>query len=207
MKDPDSAVVLVVDDNASMRSALRRVLTLSRLAVELYASGREFFAAARLDRPGCIVLDIGMPEMSGLEVQSELKRRNVSIPIVFLTGGADIPVAVTAMREGAVDFIEKPFDNQDLVARVRRAIEVHGRDRRGATDDTMVAGRLKKLTPREREVMELVVAGHTSKEIARLIGASHRTVETHRRNLMEKMMASTLAELVRMRLSVSAETR
>ena len=194
------AVVLVVDDDASMRASLKRLLTVARLPVELYSSGKEFLAEARFDRPGCLLLDVSMPEMSGLEVQAQLNQRGVSLPILFLTGSADIPVAVTAMREGAVDFVEKPFQNDDLLERVRRAIAQHHRHRKIGEERQLVLQRLATLTPREHEVLELVVAGNTNKEIARVLGASHRTIEIHRVHLMEKMMASTLADLVRMRL-------
>jgi FixJ family two-component response regulator len=193
-------VVLVVDDNDGMRAALERLLTVAKLAVESYASGREFLARARFDRPGCILLDVAMPQMSGLEVQAQLNARGVALPVVFLTGTSDIPIAVAAMRDGAVDFIEKPFDNADLVARVRHAIAHHEDRRRSKAEHGGVGARLATLTPREREVMELVVAGRTSKEIARIVGASHRTVEIHRARLMQKMAADTLADLVRMRL-------
>lgn len=203
--DGSQPVVLVVDDNPGMRSAIERVLKVAGLSVELYASGSEFLQSARLDRPGCIVLDVAMPQISGLDVQAQLNERGVALPVVFLTGTADIPVAVAAMREGAVDFIEKPFDNADLVARVRRAIEHHEIRRRGEAELAATRARLARLTPREREVMELVVAGRTSKEIARELGASHRTVEIHRGRLMEKMEASTLADLVRMRLLLDQE--
>jgi FixJ family two-component response regulator len=200
MDAAESPVVRVVDDNDGMRSALRRVLVLAKVSVELYASGAEFLAAADFERPGCVLLDVAMPGMGGLEVQAQLKRRGVALPVLFLTGTAEIPIAVTAMREGAVDFIEKPFDNDDLVARVRAAIEHHARLRRDDSERKAVRDRLDALTPREREIMELVVSGRTSKEIARVIGSSHRTVEIHRGRVMEKMAAVTLADLVRMRL-------
>ena len=203
--DGTQPVVLVVDDNAGMRAAVERLLKAAHLPVELYESGAQFLQSARLDRPGCIVLDVAMPQMSGLEVQARLNERGVALPIVFLTGTSDIPIAVAAMREGAVDFIEKPFDNADLVARVRRAIEHHEVRRRTEAELAAIRTRLARLTPREREVMELVVAGRTSKEIAREIGSSHRTVEIHRGRLMEKMEAATLAELVRMRLLIDQE--
>jgi RNA polymerase sigma factor (sigma-70 family) len=200
-------VVFVVDDDAGMRSVLQRLLTLANLPVELYASGTEFLAAASFNRPGCVILDVSMPQMSGLEVQANLKLRCVELPVVFLTGAADIPVAVSAMREGAVDFIEKPFDNKDLIARIRSAIEHHESRRRRQEARSAIVVRVERLTPREREVMEQVVAGRTSKEIARLIGASHRTVEIHRARLMEKMEAATLADLVRMHLQLQGDAQ
>jgi two-component system response regulator FixJ len=204
---PQEPVVLVVDDDASMRAALKRLLTVARIPVELYSSGTEFLAEARLDRPGCLLLDVSMPAMSGLEVQAQLNQRGVSLPVLFLTGSSDIPIAVTAMREGAVDFVEKPFQNDDLLARVRRAIEQHHRHRKIGEERKLVLQRLATLTPREHEVLELVVTGNTNKEIARVLGASHRTIEIHRVHLMEKMMASTLADLVRMRLLAGDEAR
>jgi len=198
-------VVFVVDDDDGMRSALQRLLTLAKLPVEAYASGVEFLAAARLDRHGCILLDVSMPQMSGLQVQANLKQKQVSLPVIFLTGSSDIPIAVAAMREGAVDFIEKPFDNEDLVTRVRAAIEQHEQVRRGDAERLAIVARAQRLTPREREIMDHVVTGLTSKEIARVVGASHRTVEIHRARLMEKMAAATLADLVRMHLLQQGE--
>jgi two-component system response regulator FixJ len=206
-KECSGPIVFVVDDDAGMRSVLRRLLTLANLPVELYASGTEFLSAASFNRPGCVILDVSMPQMSGLEVQANLKLRRVELPVVFLTGSSDIPVAVAAMREGAVDFIEKPFDNKDLVARIRSAIEHSESRRRQREARSAILGRLERLTPREREVMEQVVAGRTSKEIARIVGASHRTVEIHRARLMEKMEAATLADLVRMHLRLQGDAQ
>ena len=193
-------IVYVVDDDPGMRAALLRLLTSAKIDAEAFASGREFLDAARFDRPGCIVLDVSMPGMSGPQVQVALKHRHVSLPVMFLTGSSDIPIAVTAMREGAVDFIEKPFDNDDLIARVRAAIEGHGRTRQVEDGTELTLARMDKLTPRERQVMEQVVMGRTSKEIARVIGSSYRTIEIHRGRVMEKMGAETLADLVRMGL-------
>jgi len=175
------------------------------MAVELYPSGVEFLAEAKLDRPGCLLLDINMPEMSGLEVQARLNQRRVTIPIIFLTASADIPIAVAAMREGAADFVEKPFDADHLLLRVRQAIDSHHRLRKIEEERQLVQGHFAKLTPREHEIMELVVTGKTSKVIARELGMSHRTVEIHRTHLMEKMAASTLADLVRMHLLTSKD--
>jgi len=198
-------IVFVVDDDDGMRAALQRLLTLANLPVDPYASGVEFLAAARLDRPGCIILDVSMPHMSGLQVQAALKQKQVALPIIFLTGSSDIPVAVAAMREGAVDFIEKPFGNEDLVRRVHAAIKQYEQVRRSGAERLEIVVRAQRLTPREREIMNLVVTGLTSKEIARLVGASHRTVEIHRARLMEKMAAATLADLVRMHLQLPVE--
>jgi FixJ family two-component response regulator len=200
--DPTVPVVFVVDDDDLMRAALRRLLVQAGLAVEQYASGAEFLAQARLDRPGCLLLDVAMPGMTGLEVQTRLNQLRMGLPVVFLTGSSHIPIAVAAMREGAVDFIEKPFDNDDVVDRVRKAIARDGHQRSDDENKQAVLRRLDALTPRECSVMELVVAGKTSKEIARALGVSPRTIEIHRVHLMEKMSAPTLAALVRMRLMV-----
>jgi two-component system, LuxR family, response regulator FixJ len=196
----DQAVVFVVDDDELMRSALRRLLQSAGLPAQIYASGAEFLSQASLDRPGCVVLDVGMPGMNGLEVQNQLRQRRPDLPVIFLTGSSDIPIAVAAMRDGAQDFIEKPFENADLLARIRLAIAHDTHLRHGHVEREEVLRRFKSLTARERGVMELVVAGSTNKEIARSLGASHRTIEIHRRRVMEKMAAPTLADLVRMRL-------
>lgn len=193
-------VVVVVDDEPGMRSALMRLLHGHGLSTELYESGPAMLEQARLDRPGCLLLDVRMPEMDGLQVQAELNRRQVDLPTIFLTGAADVPVAVAAMRAGAADFIEKPFENDHLLARVQQVIERHAQQRAAQAERREISRRLATLTPRESEVMELVVTGLTSKEIARKLGASPRTIEIHRTHVMEKMEAATLADLVRMRL-------
>lgn len=197
-------LVLVVDDDDAMRSAIRRLLVSAGLAVEAYASGTELVQRTRFDRPGCIILDVCMPGMSGLEVQAALKQRQVELPVIFLTGTAEIPIAVSAMREGAIDFIEKPFDNDALLARVHQAIDRSRRQLDGESERQDVSRRLESLTQRERSVLELVVVGKTNKEIARELGSSHRTIEIHRRHIMEKMAVGTLADLVRMRLLAEA---
>jgi two-component system, LuxR family, response regulator FixJ len=202
---PDQPIVIIVDDDASMRSALHRLFVSANLKTELYASGTEFLEQARLDRAGCLLLDVLMPGMTGLEVQARLKQRGVELPVIFLTGSSHIPIAVAAMREGAVDFVEKPFDNDDLVARVRHAIDQQSRQQPADAERHEVQRRLDSLTARECGVLELVVTGKTSKEIARSLGASHRTIEIHRRHIMDKMAAPTLADLVRMRLLAGTE--
>ncbi len=186
-----------------MRSALRRLLTTGGFVPRLYASGTEILAQAQLEGPGCILLDVRMPGMDGLQVQTALNERGIALPIIFLTGSADIPVAVTAMRHGAEDFIEKPFENNHLIERVNLAVEHYLRDQSHTLEREQATSRRNRLTPREREVLDQVVTGRTSKEIARELGASHRTIEIHRRNLMEKMQAATLADLIRMRLLVA----
>lgn len=196
----EDPVVYLVDDDAGIRSAIARLLRVAGLQTESYASGTAFLAAADLHRRGCLLLDLHMPGMSGLEVQASLKQRRAALPVIFLTAAADIPIAVAAMREGAVDFIEKPFENEHLLTRVRQAIERSLDDMRRAEERNRTLHRLETLTPREHEVLELVVSGMTAKEIARKLGASHRTIEIHRGHVMEKMAAASLADLVRMRL-------
>lgn len=194
---PRDDLVLVVDDDAAMRAALRRLFVAAGLAVELFDGGAALLASDATERAACLVLDVRMPGMDGLEVQAELRRRGQRLPTVFLTGAADVPLAVAAMRDGALDFIEKPFDPEHLVARVRQAVERGRRLRQREAASGEVRARLARLTPREREVLDLVVTGLTNKEIARLLGTSHRTVDIHRSHVMAKMGASSLADLVR----------
>jgi len=197
-------VVFVVDDEEHMGTALRRLFASAGLPAEVYATGEAFLARPQLDVAGCVVLDVGMPGMGGLEVQARLHARASDLPVIFLTGAAEVPVAVAAMRAGAADFVEKPFDNDDLLRRVRGAIERQAVQRGEARQRREFARRLDILTPRECEVLEWIVAGKTSKEIARTLGGSHRTIEIHRGRIMEKTAAESLADLIRMRLLVGA---
>lgn len=199
-------VVFVVDDEAGIRSSLRRLLKLAGLTVETFSSGPEFLETAQLHRAGCVLLDMRMPQMSGLEVQARLNQRRIALPVIFLTGAADVPMAVAAMRSGAHDFIEKPFDAQQLVARVRQLLEQASNRGQRVEDRNVTLARLRTLTPREREVLDLVAAGGTAKEIAHQLGTSHRTVEIHRAHLTQKLAASSLADLVRMQLLATAES-
>lgn len=200
LSDPDAPVVIVVDDDASMLATIEQLFTSAAIASELYPSGPEMLARARLDRPGCIVLETRMPGMSGFEVHVRLKQMRVELPVIFLAGSSDIPIAVAAMREGAADFIEKPFDGKHLVSRVRCAIDGYGAGRKNRMELREVWRKLNSLTPRERSVLDLVVAGQSSKEIARTLEVSHRTIDIHRLHVMEKMGAPSLPDLVRMRL-------
>ena len=199
-------MVLIVDDDERMRLSLRRLFFSEGLACELHESGAQLLEKARFDRPGCIILDLQMSDMSGLEVQAQLNARGVVMPTIFLTGASDVAMAVAAMRAGAADFLEKPFENECLVERVRLAIARHRTERVDLEERRGIAAHFESLTPREREVLELVVAGHTSKEIARTLGASHRTIEIHRNHLMEKTRADSLADLIRMRLLDRGQT-
>ena len=198
-------VVIVLDDCVAGRVASCHVLSEAGMVVELYASAETLVGKGRFDRPGCLILDVAQPHKCGLRVQAELKGLGIDIPVIFLASSSDISTAVTAMRAGAIDFIEKPYVDAYLLERVRYAIALHCRTRRDDVGGHEALRKLAMLTPRETCVLELVVAGKTCKEIARTLGSSHRTIEKHRLHIMEKMAASTLADLVRMRLSIRIE--
>ncbi len=192
--------VFIVDDEEPMRNALQRLFRGAGLNVKAHASARDFLDAYRPDDAGCLLLDLMMPGMTGLELQAALAQRGFRLPIIFLTGAGQIATAVTAMKAGAVDFIEKPFDNGFLVARVKRALELAAGRTIAHQSGDECRRRLAVLTPREREVMQHIVTGNTSKETGRLLGVSHRTVEIHRARIMEKTGADSLADLVRIAL-------
>ena len=195
----DGPSVIVVDDDAPMRAALKRVFAAARFRVEAYESGRELLDTCDFGRHAVLLLDVMMPGMTGLELQRALRARGVTLPVIFLTGTGDIPMAVEAMHDGAVDFLEKPFDNAQLVDRVGRAFMLP--IAHAAHVDPGYARRKATLTPRELEVMKEVITGKTNKVVARNLGASFRTIEIHRARVMSKMGASTLADLVRMVLA------
>ena len=197
MADPEP-VVFVVDDDAAARSAIRSMLQSVGLRVEMFGSAAEFLEQAETDAPCCLVLDVRLPGMSGLEFQRELAKRNIPIPIIFITGHGDIPMSVEAMKAGAQEFLTKPFRGQVLLDAIHRALE-HGRTvRQEHARLVELRRRLKTLTAREREVMQQVIAGLLNKQIAAQLGASERTVKIHRANVMRKMGADSLPDLVRM---------
>jgi len=188
--------VLVIDDDESVRRALRDLFESVGLGVTTFESAREFLRTTRPDSPCCLVLDVRLPEQSGLDFQRELNERNIALPIVFLTGHGDIPMSVRAIKAGAVEFLTKPFREQELLDAVQAAID---RDRSGRAEQGVIAElrrRWDALTPRERTVMRLVVAGKRNKQIAGEIQTSEATVKVHRTNLMRKMQASSLADLI-----------
>ena len=195
------ATVFVVDDNQGVRTSLRALLESAGLAVETYASGDEFLAAYDPQRPGCLVLDVRLHHGSGLDLQDELRRRQATLPIIVLTGHGNVPTSVRALKAGAVDFLQKPAPPKLLLERVRAALDIDRQARAGSTARAAVMERLAHLTPREREVMELLIAGKTSKEIAAVLHVSVRTVEGHRRLVLSKMDVSSAAQLVRTVLS------
>jgi two-component system response regulator FixJ len=189
--------VFVVDDDPAIRESLRWLIESVGLNVKIFTTAQEFLEGYDPSLPGCLVLDVRMPGMSGLDLQNELAARKVNIPILIITGHAEVPVAVRAMKAGALDFIEKPFSDQLLLDRVRRAIEKDAEFRQADSLRTEVAARLAQLTPREREVMDLVIAGKANKVIASELGLSPKTVEVHRAHVMKKMQVDSLADLVR----------
>jgi FixJ family two-component response regulator len=201
------ATVFVVDDNVGVRKSVRALLESAGLAVETFASGQEFLAAHDPERPGCLVLDVRLRNASGLDLQDELRRRKAMLPVIVLTGHGNVPTSVRALKAGAFDFLQKPVPPTMLLERIRAAIEVDRQARAATTERAPVIERLARLTPREREVMELLVAGRTSKEIATALDVSVRTVEGHRRMVFSKMQVSSAAQLVRTVLSARQAPR
>ena len=193
--------VFVVDDDPAIRFAMQALMESIGLKHEILASGDEFLENVSDQRSGCLVLDIRMPGLGGLELQEELIRRGNTLPIIFITGHGDVPMAVDAMQKGAVDFIQKPFRDQDLLDRVREALATDEEQRKTQQEHAEVAERLARLTNREREVFDLVVTGKPNKVIAYELGVSQRTVEIHRARVMEKMSAKSLADLVKMHMT------
>lgn len=198
------ATVMVVDDDTGVRNAMRLLLKSVGLESALYPSAQEFLAAYQPSQPGCLVLDIRMPGMSGLELQEQLNLRGAVIPVIFMTGHGDIPMAVEAMQHGAFDFLQKPFRDQDLLDRIQRAIAKDGELRKSLGEHERIRTHLESLTPREREVLDLMTKGKQNKAIAQDLGVSPRTIEIHRARVMEKMGAQSVAELVHMMLNQGA---
>lgn len=198
--------VYIVDDDEAVLDAIRMLLLSVDYEVETFQSPRAFLEAAPGITAGCLVLDVRMPAMSGLELQQLLKQRGVPIPIIFITGHGDVPMAVQAMQAGAFDFLQKPFRDQDLLDRIGEALVADNNRRRNQYHQGEVKVRLAQLSPREREVLDLVVAGQANKVIAAELNLSQRTVEIHRARVMEKMEARSLADLVRMMLIAESDT-
>lgn len=203
MNEPDP-VVFVVDDDAAVRDSVQRLISTIKLRVLTFGSTRDFLCSKRPDAPSCLVLDIRLPDASGLELQRELADAGIQIPIIFITGHADVPMTVQAMKAGAVEFLTKPFRGQELLDAIQQAVSKDRMARSQRAQKAELLSRYNRLTAREKEVMKLVAAGLLNKQIGAELGASELTIKTHRGRVMEKMQAESLADLVRMAEKLTA---
>jgi two-component system, LuxR family, response regulator FixJ len=196
----DKAVVHVIDDDEAMRQSLAFLLGTVGMEVQTYESAAAFLEIAPTVKAGCVITDVRMPGLSGVELLRQLRERKLGIPVIVITGHGDVRLAVEAMKIGAMDFLEKPFDDEALLASVRSALNQVDRDRKREAERSDIEGRLATLSNRERDVLQGLVAGHANKQIAYDLGISPRTIEIYRANLMTKMQAASLSDLVRMAL-------
>jgi two-component system response regulator FixJ len=196
-------IVFIVDDDEAVRASLRLLLKSVGIAATAIGSAREFLARHDASQPSCLLLDIRMPGMSGLELQQALNLRGQIIPVIFITGHGDVPMAVEAMKNGAFDFLQKPFRDQELIDRVQLALAKDKENRVALSQHSKIKAHLESLTPREREVLDLMTRGKPNKVMAADLGISQRTVEIHRARVMEKMEASSLAQAVRMMMDLN----
>lgn len=206
MTDP-APIVFVIDDDPSVRRALGRLLRSAGWCVEVFASADEFLKHSLPDVPACIILDVQMPGLNGMGLQRTLAKKNSSLPIVFISGHGDIPTTVRAMKAGASDFLPKPFNDRDLLKAVRQAIARHAQARRAGAELAKLRQRAESLSPREREVMALVVSGMLNKHAGHQLGVTEKTIKAHRAQVMHKMLARSLAELVRMAEKIGGKSR
>jgi FixJ family two-component response regulator len=206
MSEPDG-LVFIVDDDASLRESLKNLIRSVGLRVEAFASAQEFLRSKRPDVPGCLVLDVRLQGLSGLDLQKRIAEADMEIPIIFISGHGDIPMTVQAMKAGAVEFLTKPLRDQDLLDAIQHALERDRKAREEREENQSLRRRFASLTQREREVMALVVTGLLNKQIAGELGTSETTVKIHRHQVMEKMAANSVAELVRMSDIIGISTR
>ncbi len=202
MKTADQPVVHIVDDDSAIRDSLAFLLGTEGLTTKVYKSGPALLADIKTIKGGCIITDVRMPGMSGIDLMRRLAETGVAVPVIIITGHGDVPLAVEAMRGGAADFIEKPFDDTLIIRSVRNALRSGAADQERAEERTAIAERLATLSNREQQVLDGLVAGHANKVIAYDLGISPRTVEVYRANLMTKMKADSLSDLVRMKLMI-----
>jgi len=198
--------VYIVDDDSGVRTSIKVLMKSIGLPAVTYGSAKEFLAAYNPVMAGCVVLDIRMPGVSGLELQETLNERGAVIPVIFVTGHGDVPMAVDAMRHGAFDFLQKPFRDQDLIDRIQLALERDRQTREELKEHARIRARIATLTPREKEVLDLLTLGKANKSMAQDLGLSQRTVEIHRAHVMEKMGAKSVAQLVRMVMDLEQES-
>lgn len=203
MREP-AATIYIVDDDEGVRNSLRFLLKSVGHVCQTLASAHEFLETYQPKQPGCLILDVRMPGMSGLELQQQLNLRGAIIPVIFITGHGDVPMAVEAMQHGASDFLQKPFRDQDLLDRIQRALERDARNRAALTEHERIRASFDSLTPREREVLALMTRGKSNKVMAAELGVSQRTVEIHRARVMDKTGAASLAQLVRMTIDLES---
>jgi len=196
--NPMETTVYVVDDDPSVRAGLSRLLQSMGLTVKTFASAREFMEQAVSEEPGCLIVDLRMPAMNGLELQEQLMTRNLNLPVIFLTGYGTVPASVRAMKRGAVDFLEKPVDDQVLLDAIYQALEKDRGNRHKQAEVKAIQDRLTSLTPREYEVLTLIITGMINKQAASELGTAEKTIKVHRARIMEKMHCESLAQLVRL---------